>query len=135
MVLFDYVFFRSYISAMKTKFKHNAEPRSIALVLFLQTSIAGSLLMIAFKFVGFYDNFEIGRNDSYSLKYLIAIPLVFILWYLNERHYRKVSMNNYAILKRRFKNSIFNKVIPFWVIFLTPFLLLFGIPFLLSLIN
>jgi hypothetical protein len=135
MKFFDYIFYRSYIAAMKTKFKQNAESRSIALVVFLQGSILGTIVMIAFKFNGFYDNVEISNTDSHSLGYLFALPLVFVFWYLNERHYRKKSENNYELLRRQFKNSTFNKMVPFWIIFLSPFLLIFGIPFILSLIK
>lgn len=135
MKFFDYIFFRSYIALMNTKHKNNAEPRSTALVVFLQISILGAIMMIAFKFIGFYDNVEISRNESHNLRYLITLPLVFVLWYLNERYYRKKSKDNYELLRRQFKNSIFNKMVPFWIIFLSPFILIFGIPFILSLIK
>lgn len=135
MKFFDYIFYRSYIAAIKTKFKQNAEPRSLALVVFLQISILGAIIGIILKFKGFYDNVEITNSDSHKLKYLIALPLVFVLWYLNERYYRKKSKDDYELLRRQFKNSIFNKMVPFWIIFLSPFILIFGIPFILSLIK
>lgn len=135
MKFFDYIFFRSYVAAMKTKFKQNAEPRSLALVVFLQISILGAIIGIILKIKGFYDNVEISNSDSHKLKYLIALPLVFVLWYLNERYYRKKSKDNYELLRRQFKNSIFNKLVPFWIIFLSPFILIFGIPFILSLLK
>ena len=83
MRFFDYIFFRSYIALMNTKRKNNAEPRSTALVVFLQISILGAIMMIAFKFIGFYDNVEISNSDSHKLKYLIALPLVFVSLYFN----------------------------------------------------
>ena len=135
MNFFDYIFYRSYIAAMRTKFKQNAVPRSIALVVFLQGSILGAIMMIAFKFIGFYDDVKISNSESHSLQYLIVLPLVFVFWHLNEKHYRKNSKDNYELLGRQFKNSTFNKMVPFWVIFLSPFLLIFGIPFILSLIK
>lgn len=135
MKFFDYIFFRSYIALMKTKFKQNAEPRSLALVVFLQISILGAIIGIILKFKGFYENVEISNSDSHKLKYLIALPLVFVFWNLNEKYYRKKSKDNYELLRRQFKNSIFNKMVPFWIIFLTPFIILFGIPFILSLIK
>lgn len=135
MKFFDYIFYRSYIAAMKTKFKQNAEPRSLALVVFLQISILGAIIGTILKFKGFYDTVEITNSDSHKLKYLIALPLVFVLWYSNERYYRKKSKDNYELLRRQFKNSIFNKMVPFWIIFLSPFILIFGIPFVLSLIK
>lgn len=134
MKIFDYIFFRSYISAMKTKYKHSAEPRSIALVSFIQSSLLFSVLMILSKFTGVYIHHYIDK-ENYNLRYLIALPLVFVLWYLNERHYRKKSKDNYDLLRRQFKNSIFNKMLPFWIFFLSPFILIFGIPFILSLIK
>jgi len=134
MKFFDYIFFRSYISALKTKYKHNAVPRSIALVSFIQSSLLFSVLMILSKFTGVYIHHYIDK-ENYNLRYLIALPLVFVLWYLNERHYRKKSKDNYELLRRQFKNSIFNKMVPFWIIFLSPFILIFGIPFILSLIK
>ena len=134
MKFFDYVFYRSYIAAMKTKYKHNAEPRSIALVAFIQSSLLFSVLMILSKFTGVYIHHYVDK-ENYNFRYLIALPLVFALWYLNERHYRKKSKDNYELLRRKFKNSIFNKMIPFWIIFLSPFILIFGIPFILSLIK
>lgn len=134
MKFFDYIFFRSYVEAMKTKFKQNAEPRSIALVSFIQSSLLFSGLMILSKFSGIYiHNFV--EKENCNLKYLIALPLVFVLWYMNERYYRKKSKDNYELLRRQFKNSIFNKMIPFWIIFVSPFILIFGIPFILSLIK
>jgi len=50
-------------------------------------------------------------------------------------YYKKKSEDNYAYLKKQFKNSIFNKIVPFWVIFLISFILIFGTPFILSLID
>lgn len=134
MKFFDYIFYRSYIAAMKTKYKHNAEPRSIALVAFIQSSILFSLLMILSKITGIYIHHYVDK-ENYNLRYLIALPLVFVLWYLNERNYRKKSKDNYELLRRQFENSIFNKMVPFWIIFLSPFILIFGIPFILSLIK
>jgi len=134
MKFFDYIFYRSYIAAMKTKYKHNAEPRSIALVAVIQSSLLFSLLMILSKCSGFYIHHYVDK-ENYSLRYLIALPLVFIVWYFNERHYRKKSKDNYTLLIRQFKNSVLNKLVPFWIIFLTPFILIFGIRFILSLIK
>ena len=134
MKFFDYIFFRSYTAAMKTKFKNNAEPRSIALVTGIQSSLLFSALMILSKFTGVYIHHYFDK-ENYNLRYLIALPLVFLLWYLNERHYRNKSKDNYELLRRQFKNSTFNKMVPFWIIFLSPFLLIFGIPFILSLIK
>lgn len=135
MKFFDYIFYRSYIALINTKYKDNAEPRSLALVTFLQGSILGGIIGINLKLSGFYNNVEIGNSDSHKLKYLIALPLVFVLWYLNERYFKKKSKDNYELLRRQFKNSIFNKMVPFWIIFVSPFILIFGIPFILSLIK
>lgn len=134
MKFFDYIFFRSYIAAMKTKFKQNAEPRSLALVSVIQSSFLFALLMIISKFTGVYVHHYVDK-ENYNLRYLIALPLVFVLWYFNERYYRKKSKNNYELLRRQFKNSIFNTMVPFWIIFISPFILIFGIPFILSLIK
>ncbi len=134
MKFFDYIFFRSYIAAMNTRYKDNAEPRSIALVVILQGAILGSIMIIT-KFIWFYDNFEVSRNESRELNYLIILPFVFVFWHFNEKYYRKKSKNNYESLRRQFKNSVFNKMVPFWVIFLSPFILIFGTPFILSLIK
>jgi hypothetical protein len=135
MKFFDYIFFRSYVATMKTKRKNNAEPRSLALVVLLQISILGAIMMIVFKLTGFYNNVEISRSESHNLRYLIALPLVFVFWYFNEKHYRKKSKDNYELLRKQFKDSIFNNIVPFWIIFLSPFILIFGIPFILSLIK
>lgn len=135
MRFFDYIYYRSYISLVNTKNKHNAEPRSVALVTFLQIAILGALMMIVFKFTGFYDNVQISKGDSHSLKYLISLPLVFIFWHLNEKYYKKKSKDDYLILRKKFKNSAWNKFIPLWLIILSPFILIFGTPFILSLIK
>ena len=134
MKFFDYIFFRSYIALMKTKYKYNAEPRSLALVTVIQSSILFSVLMILSKTTGIYIHHYVDK-ENYNFRYLIGLPLVFVFWNLNERYYRKKSKDNYELLRRQFKNSIFNKMVPFWIIFLTPFIILFGIPFILSLIK
>ena len=134
MKFFDYIFFRSYSAAMKSKFKNNAEPRSLALLVFIQGSILAVVLMIALKILGHYEEIEISNRQSHNISYLIILPLVFLLWHLNERHYSKKSNDNYALLSRQFKNSIYNKIVPFWIIFLSPFILIFGVPFILSIL-
>lgn len=135
MIFFNYIFFRSYMALIDTKYKINAEARSIAMVTVIQGAIFFSLMMVIFKFTGFYNNVHIYNEDSHNLKYIISLPLVFLFWYLNERYYKKKSKDNYAYLKKKFKNSIFNNIVPFWVIFLIPFILIFGTPFILSLIE
>ena len=116
---------------MKTKYKHNAEPRSIALVSLLQGSILGSAVIIL-KHIVYYENVNTINSENNELKYLIAIPLGFILWSLNERYFRKKSTNNYEPLRREFNNIILNKLMPFWLIFLLPWILFFGTIFTMS---
>lgn len=133
MILFDYIFFRSYTKLVSTKHKQNAEPRSIALVTVLQGALIFSLILIIFKLFDFNINIQVIKGGS--LKYLISLPLVFLIWYLNESYYKKKSKDGYKILRNKYKNSVWNRLIPFWLIFLTPFLLIFGIPLILSLIK
>jgi len=66
---------------------------------------------------------------------IFAIPIVWIVWHFVEKHYRKYSKDNYQVLRKRFEKSKYNKLIPFWLIFIFPFVLLFGVPFILSLLK
>jgi len=130
MKFFDYIFYRSYINLYKTKHKNNAETRSIGLVTFLQGIILGVSEMILKK------KFNLNSYNLYkSIELIFVLPFVFIVWYFNDKYYKKFSENNYQKLRTRFDKSSFNKIIPFWIIFILPFVLLFGVPFILSLFN
>jgi hypothetical protein len=128
MIFFNYIFYRSYINLYKTKYKGNAEPRSILFVSLLQIIMVGVCLMIFSKIINL-PSFNVGRN---RLLILIA-PLTFLVWHFNEKYYGKFSKNSYEILRNRFDKSKYNKIIPFWLVFIFPFVLLFGVPFILSL--
>jgi hypothetical protein len=132
MNFFEYIFYRSYVALSGTKFKDNSEPRSLALVSFVQISILGSLSLVVLKLMNFYNRVDIGRTESQNIKYLVALPLVFIFWNLNERYFRRQSLNDYELLKQKFRNNKWNRIIPIWLILLFPFILFFSIYFILS---
>lgn len=132
MKLFDYIFYRSYINFYRNKNKNSAEPRSIALVLLYSIMILFSIIITLNRIFDIYD-FQ-HSVDRRTLA-IFVLPLTFIIWHFIEKYYRKFSNNNYEVFKHRFEKSKYNKIIPFWLIFIFPFLLLFGVPFLLSLFN
>ena len=126
---FEYIFYRSYIDLYKTRYKYNAEARSIALVTFIQFILVFSVIVLFSKFTNIYFYHSVGRNKLL----LFTAPIVLIVWWLNERHYKRLSKNDYWELRKRFDKNKYNKIIPFWLIFIFPFVLMFGVPFILSL--
>ena len=127
MKFFDYIYFRSYTNLYKTKYKDNAVPRSIAFVSFLQITIIGAFAMMVSKIANLYPFHDLSRNTLL----IFVIPIALLIWHFNEKYYKKFSENNYQKLRIRFDKSSFNKIVPFWIIFILPFVLLFGVPFIL----
>lgn len=131
MKFFSYIFFRSYVNMYKTKYKDGAEARSIQFVLIYQVSILFSFLMILNKLFKITEYQHIDKR----ILVIIILPIVWIVWSFVEKYYRKQSKNSYEIIRHKFGKSKYNKIIPFWLIFIFPFILLFGVPFILSLFN
>lgn len=129
---FDYIFYRSYINLYKTKYKDYAVPRSIGFVLLLPLMVLYSIVIITNTLFRLYDY---GYSIDRRILAIFIIPLVLIVWHFTEKHFKKYSKDNYLVLRTRFNKSKYNKLIPFWLIFIFPFVLLFGVPFILSLLN
>jgi len=130
MKFLDYIFYRSYINLYKTKHKDMAEARSIGFVFLYITMILFSII-ITLNFV--FDIFNFSHSIDRRTLAIFIIPITWIVWHFIEKYYRKFSMNNYEILRYWFDKSKYNRIIPFWLIFIFPFVLLFGVPFILSL--
>lgn len=132
MKFLDYIFYRFYINMYKTKYKDDAEPRAIQFVMFYPLFILFDIIIIA-DFI--FDIYEAGQSVSRGTMAIFAIPIVWIVWHFVEKYYRKYSKDNYQVLRKRFENSMYNKLIPFWLIFIFPFFMLLGVPFILSLLK
>jgi len=130
MKFLDYIFYRSYINLYKTKHKDYAEARSIAYVLLYPVMILFAVIITINNIFNIYDY---GHSVSRRTLAIFVIPITWIIWHFIEKHYRKFSKNNYEMLRQRFEKSKYNKIIPFWLIFIFPFVLLLGVPFILSL--
>jgi len=132
MKLLDYLFYRSYINLYKTKHKDYAEPRSIGFVIFYPLVVLFAIIISANSI---FDIYEYGHSVSRRTMAIFAIPIVWIVWHFVEKHYRKYSKDNYQVLRKRFEKSKYNKLIPFWLIFIFPFVMIFGVTFILSLLK
>jgi hypothetical protein len=129
MKFLDYIFYRSYINLYKTKHKDMAEARSIGFV-FLYSLIILFSVVITINFI--FDIYNFDHHVDRRTLAIFVIPITLIAWHFVERYYRKFSKSNYEVLRDRFDKSKYNKIIPFWLVFIFPFVLLFGVPFILS---
>lgn len=132
MIFLDYIFYRSYINLYKTKHKDYAEPRSIGFVFLYSVMILFAIVIIMNNI---FDIYEYGHSVSRRTLAIFVIPITWIAWHFIEKHYKKYSKDNYQILRNRFDKSKYNKIIPFGFIFIFPFVLLLGIPLILSLLK
>jgi archaellum biogenesis protein FlaJ (TadC family) len=130
MKFFNYIFYRSYINLYKTKYKDIAEARSIGFVLMYSIVFLFTIVMIANKIFNFNDHHHPIKRSSMVV---YVLPIVWIVWYFVEKYYRKFSKNNYEMLRAKFEKSKYNKIVPFWLIFISPFAMMIGVTFILSL--
>jgi len=97
--------------------------------------LAGSLLYLLFFIVNGFANFYVApEHPNPRMKYYIGIPLGIILLKLIQIVVSK-KLNNDGFVKLEGKYKGKENLIPIWVIFITPVILIFGTPIVYGLIN
>jgi len=129
-MIMDYIIFRVY-KYYERKERGLAKTSTIGFVVILMTTVLYTLFFIANGFLKF---FRTPESPDPAMKYYIGITLCLILYpvsiYLTLKRTGKTGLPK---LERRFKNR--EKVIPLWIIFITPAVLFIVTPIVYGLIN
>ena len=124
----DYIIFRVY-SYFKSK--ENGRDKTI----YFLALLACSLLFLLFFLANGLTNFLVTPEDpDPRMKYYIGIPIAIVLFKLTQIAVSK-KINNDGLAKLEEKYNGKENLIPIWIIFITPVILILGTPIVYGLIN